>query len=121
VTSVAQEWSGHLGGLLDAAAVARHLDTTEGGAVELAGQGRLIRLHTSAGEVVFPGFSSAPACHRQPLWRRVAAAPVSPWTAASWCVAPDPNALDGTSPAEWVGDPDRLLQAADRAAARLQM
>jgi hypothetical protein len=32
-----------------------------------------------------------------------------------------PNALDGTSPAESVGDLDRLLQAADRAAARLQI
>jgi hypothetical protein len=45
---------------------------------------------------------------------------INPWSAASWFLTNHPE-LDDTDPVEWIrsgGDPDRLLTAAGRDAAR---
>lgn len=54
-------------------------------------------------------------------YQTIAAAAVTPWTALSWCVAPD-DALDGLSPVKWVRSgraPSRLATIARQDAARL--
>lgn len=54
-------------------------------------------------------------------YQTMAAAAVTPWTALSWCIAPD-EALDGLSPVKWVRagrDPARLATIARQDAARL--
>jgi hypothetical protein len=119
-------WESELGPLLGTADVRRLLGVSRQRVDELLRSRRLIALTDSARHRRYPAFQFH---DRQPLPPLIAAfwtladAALSPWTAASWCTAPDEDALDGLSPAAWARagrDPAHLARVARQDAARLQ-
>jgi len=125
LAAAGQAWEGELGPLLSTADVRGLLGVSRQRVDELLRSRRLIALPDSAGHRRYPAFQFHDG---QPLpalvsafWT-VADAAASPWSAASWCTAPDDDALDGRSPAEWAHagrDAADLDLVARRDAARL--
>lgn len=118
-------WENELGPLASSADVRQLLgDISRQRVDELLRARRLIGLRDHAGRRQFPLFQFADGQPVDPLiaaYWTVADGAANEWTAASWCVAPDP-ALQGASPAQWARarrDPDRLLAVARQDAARL--
>jgi hypothetical protein len=118
-------WENELGPLVSSADVRQLLgDVSRQRVDELLRARRLIGLRDRAGRRRFPLFQFVDG---QPIdalivaYWTVADGAANQWTAASWCVSPDP-ALQGTSPAQWAKarkDPERLLTVARQDAARL--
>jgi len=120
-----QVWEGELGPLLSTAHVRELLGGISRQRVdELARGHRLISLSDSSRRRWFPVFQFKDGRPVQSLvaaFSMIAEATESGWTAAAWCVAPDP-ALDGNSPAVWAKsgrDPARLEQVARQDRGRL--
>lgn len=125
LAAAATSWENELGPLLSSADVRRLLgDVSRQRVDELLRARRLIGLRDRAGRRQFPLFQfvdGEPAAPLIAAYWTVADRAASEWTAASWCVAPDP-ALQDASPAQWartLKDPDRLLAVARQDAARL--
>jgi hypothetical protein len=120
-----QAWENELGPLLSSAQVRELLgDVSRQRVDELLRARRLIGLRDQSGRRRFPAFQFRDGRPEQPLidafWT-IASSPVDEWTAASWCVSPDP-ALEERSPAQWARegrDRDRLARIARQDAARL--
>lgn len=117
-------WERELGPLLSGALVRELLGGVSRQRVdERLRAKQLIGLRERSGRWSYPLFQFDEGRPIEPLVEAfwiVAEGAVSDWTAASWCVAPDP-ALDGSSPLKWTrlgGDPERLLQIARQDAAR---
>jgi hypothetical protein len=118
-------WENEIGPLVSSADVRQLLgDVSRQRVDELLRARRLIGLRDRAGRRQFPLFQFADG---QPIEVLIAAywtlaeSAANDWTAASWCVAPDP-ALHGNSPVQWAKarkDPERLLTVARQDAARL--
>jgi hypothetical protein len=117
-------WSDHLGVLADGPTVRELLGGRSRQRLDqVVKAGEIIALDSSSGARCFPMFQFGPDGKPMPAlvraWATIAAE-VSPWTAASWCVAEHPE-LDGQTPAAWAahdGDPDRLQLVASRQADR---
>lgn len=120
-------WTNHLGPLLDAKQVQDLLRVDTRQAVsDLRARRRLLGLPKKSGRVVFPAFQFGDS------GRPFQALPqileifeertrVDPWTIASWFVTPQ-ALLAGMTPAQWLAkgeDPDLVVRAARRTAARL--
>lgn len=125
LAAAGQAWENELGPLLYSAQVRELLgDVSRQRVDELLRSRRLIGLLDSAGRRRFPTFQFHDGRPLQALvsaYWTVADAAVSEWTAASWCVAPDP-ALDQRSPLQWARDgrdDERLGQVARQDSARL--
>ena len=125
LAAAGEVWEQELGPLLTSGQVRELLgDVSRQRVDELLRNRRLIGLLDQSGRRRFPAFQFHDGRPQPPLaqafWT-LADAAVSPWTAASWCVADD-DQLDGYSPARWVReqrDPERLALVARRDAARL--
>jgi hypothetical protein len=121
----ADAWEGELGPLLSSAQVRELFGGVSRQRIgERLAARKLIALHDRAGRLQFPAFQfhdgRALDAVIAAFWV-LAGATASEWTAASWCVAPDPG-LDGLSPVAWARrgtDPERLEQVARQDAARL--
>jgi hypothetical protein len=120
-----QAWENELGPLLGTAEVRELLSISRQRVDELWRSRRLIALLDSAGRRQYPLFQFHDGRPLQPLiaafWT-VADVALSPWTAASWSVAADNDALEGMSPAEWAKagrDPTLLERVARQDASRL--
>jgi hypothetical protein len=117
-------WEDELGPLLTSAEAARLIGgVTRQRVSELLGAHRLIGLRDQNGRLHFPAFQFQDGKPLPALvdafWR--VAEHVGDWTAASWCVSSDQDALDGESPAQWVKsgrDPERLARVTRQDAAR---
>lgn len=125
LAAAAQAWEGELGPVLSSAQVRELLgDVSRQRVDELLRARRLIGLRDSAGRRQFPAFQFHDGRPLEPLaaaYWTLLDAPLSEWSAASWCVSPD-EALDGQTPAQWARDgrdPDRLARIARQDAARL--
>jgi hypothetical protein len=125
--AVANEvWENELGPLCSTAEIREMLGGVSRQRVdELWRHHRLISLLDSAGRRRFPLFQFGDGRPLESLvsafWT-LAAAPVNEWTAASWCVRPDAERLEGLSPVRWAAegrDPERLNRLAWRDAERL--
>jgi plasmid maintenance system antidote protein VapI len=125
LAAAGQAWENELGPLLGTADVRELLGVSRQRVDELLRSKRLIALPDSAGRRRYPAFQFHDG---QPLRSLIAAfwtiadAAISPWTAASWCTAPDEDALEGLSPVAWARgdrDADQLARAARQDAARL--
>jgi len=124
--AVASEaWENELGPLLSTAQVRELLGVSRQRVDELLRSKRLIALTDGASHRQYPAFQFHDG---KPLGSLVAAfwtiadEALSPWTAASWCVAPDDDALDGLSPVAWARgghDDEELSRVARQDAARL--
>lgn len=119
-------WGAHLGPLLDAKEVRRILGVGTRQAVsDLARRRRLLALRRRDGRVVYPAFQFGAHGRPHEALPRILAivAPhVDPWTIASWFRTPS-KLLGGASPARWLElgrDPERVLEAARRTAARMR-
>lgn len=118
-------WENELGPLLSGAQVRELLGGVSRQRVdELLRGHRLIGLREQSGRWRYPLFAFDDGRPIEPLiaafWI-VADAAASGWTAASWCVTPDP-ALNGRSALDWAragDDPERLLALARQDARRL--
>lgn len=118
-------WPEHLGPLFPTTMVRDLLGgVTRQRVNELWSAHRLIGLADHSGRRQFPAFQFRAG---RTLELLIAAfwivhdAGVGEWTAASWCVSPDP-ALDNDSPAVWIREgrsAERLLRVAHQDAARL--
>lgn len=124
VAASSTAWENELGPLLTSAQVRTLLHGVSRQWVsELVRDHRLITLSPRSGRIAFPAFQFDEG---QPLTALIEAfwtiaAEASPWTAASWCVAPD-DALDGRSPVEVARSGEgreRLVRIAALDAARL--
>jgi hypothetical protein len=124
LAAASQAWESELGPLLSTTDVRELLGVSRQRVDELLRSKRLIALLDSAGHRQYPAFQFHDG---QPLQSLVAAfwtvagAAISPWTAASWCSAPD-DALKGLSPAAWAHggrDAADLARVARQDAARL--
>lgn len=118
-------WENELGPLLSGAQVRELLGGVSRQRVdELLRGRRLIGLRERSGRWRYPLFAfddGRPVELLVDAFWIVADAAASGWTAASWCVTPDP-ALDGRSALQWArdgGDPERLLAVARQDARRL--
>jgi hypothetical protein len=117
-------WENELGPLLSTAQARELLGGVSRQRVdELLRGRRLIGLRESSGRWSYPLFQFDDGRTLDPLiaafWIVVDGG-LDAWSAASWCVAPDP-ALQGSSPREWVRqgkDPERLVTIARQDAAR---
>ncbi len=125
LTAAAQAWEGELGPLLSTPDTRRLLGVSRQRVDELLRTRRLISLPDSAGHRRYPAFQFGDG---RPLATLIAAywtladASISPWSAAAWCVAPDPDALEGLSPLHWTlqeHDQRTLARVARQDAARL--
>ena len=127
VAAAESVWTGHLGPLLDSKQVQDLLGVETRQAVsDLRARHRLLGLHKENGRVVYPAFQfgdtgrpfeSLP--HVLEVFEKGARA--DPWSIASWFVTPK-ALLGGITPVEWLAkneDPDLLVKAARRTAARL--
>ncbi len=120
-----QTWDSDLGPMFSDNQVRDLLPVTGAPDVaDLVHDRRIIAIHDKGGSERFPAFQFINGQPSVPLanafWTLVDA-PVSEWTAASWCIAPD-DALAGKSPVRWVReghDPERLVVVAKHDAARL--
>jgi hypothetical protein len=117
-------WENELGPLLSTAQVRVLLGGVSRQRVnELLRARRLIGMLDSSGRRQFPLFQFHDGRVLETLiaaYSMVADGGLDEWSAASWCVAPDP-ALEGSSPLTWSrdgNDTDRLLQIARQDAAR---
>jgi hypothetical protein len=117
-------WERELGPLLSSAQVRALLgDVSRQRVDELLRARRLIGMSDRSGRRRYPLFQFFDGRASETLvaaYWTVADGGADEWTAASWCVAPDP-ALDGRSPLQWSQageDPQRLLQIARQDAAR---
>jgi hypothetical protein len=118
-------WSAAVGHLLSRDDVLEKRDITPEALAELVDSGRVITLTTRDGSTRFPEFQFFEGA---PLGSLVTAhrimvddGHVSPWSAASWLMAPHPE-LDDLSPAQWAHDQrgeEQLVTTAKRDAARL--
>jgi hypothetical protein len=119
-------WGRHLGPLFDVEQVKAVLAVGSRQAVsDLAKRGRLLALDASGGRKLYPAFQFGPDGRPYPELARVLAAFLgaieTPYTLASWLVSPQ-DLLEGETPAAWMRsrrDPERLQEAARRAAAPL--
>ncbi|HYG61244.1 MAG TPA: hypothetical protein VEL74_01575 [Thermoanaerobaculia bacterium] len=119
-------WGKALGPLYDVEQVKALLEVSSRQAVsDLAKRGRLLALEASGGRKLYPAFQFGPDGRPYPEIVRVleafAGAVESFYTIASWFVTPQ-DLLDGETGAAWMRsrrDPERLLEAARRAAAPL--
>jgi hypothetical protein len=119
-------WGRHLGPLFDVEQVKAVLAVGSRQAVsDLAKRGRLLALDASGGRKLYPAFQFGPEGRPCPELARVLAAfegaVETPYTVASWLVSPQ-DLLEGETPAAWMRarrDPERLHEAARRAAAAL--
>jgi hypothetical protein len=117
-------WENELGPLLTSSQVRELLGNVSRQRVdELLRSRRLIGMSDRSGRRRFPLFQfrdGRPAETLIAAYWTVADGGADEWTAASWCVAPDP-ALDGSSPLQWSkadGDAELLLRVARQDAAR---
>jgi hypothetical protein len=126
LTAAAHAWESELGPLLSTPDTRLLLGVSRQRVDELLRTRRLISLPDSAGHRRYPAFQFHDG---RPLERLIDAywtladASISPWSAAAWCVAPDPEALEGLSPLQWVReqrDPDTIARVARQDAARLE-
>jgi len=120
-------WTKHLGPLLEAKQVKELLGVGTRQAVsDLRSRGRLLGLRRQDGRVVYPAFQFGPggrpfSALPQVLELMGDRAALDAWTVASWFVSPQ-TLLDGATPADWLHrkrDPERVVRAARRTAARL--
>lgn len=119
-------WRRHLGPLLTTGEVAALLGVGSRQAVnDRVRRRRILAVPTGDRELAYPSFQFSDSGEPYPAVARVleamAPAGLSPHTEASWFVTGQP-ALDGATPAAWMlagGDPDVLVTAARRSAARL--
>lgn len=121
-----QAWRQRLGDLLETADVTKLLGVSRQRVSKLAAEHRLVAL-PQKGRVRFPAWQFV--LQRRDARERLArahavlveAGRLSPWSAASWCVADHPE-LEGHDPVSWLQDGrdgDILLEVAARDAARL--
>lgn len=117
-------WENELGPLLTSAQVRELLGQVSRQRVdELLRSRRLIGMSDRSGRRRFPLFQfrdGRPAEALVAAYWTVADGGADEWTAASWCVAPDP-ALEGSSPVQWSQadrDAELLLRVARQDAAR---
>jgi hypothetical protein len=117
-------WENELGPLLTSAQVRELLGHVSRQRVdELLRSRRLIGMSDRSGRRRFPLFQfrdGRPAETLVAAYWTVADGGADEWTAASWCVAPDP-ALEGSSPVQWSQadrDAELLLRVARQDAAR---
>jgi hypothetical protein len=117
-------WENELGPLLTSAQVRELLGSVSRQRVdELLRSRRLIGMSDRSGRRRFPLFQFRDGRPIETLvaaYWTVVAGDADEWTAASWCVAPDP-ALDGSSPVQWSkadSDAELLLRVARQDAAR---
>jgi hypothetical protein len=126
LAAAGQAWENELGPSLSSAQVRELLgDVSRQRVDELLRARRLIGLRDASGRRRFPVFQfredGRPLDALVAAYWTLAAAAISDWTAASWCVATD-DALDGRSPLAWARegrDPERLAHVAAQDAARL--
>ncbi|MGQ0670241.1 MAG: hypothetical protein ACT4PO_11315 [Actinomycetota bacterium] len=120
-------WTKHLGPLLDARQVQDLLGVDTRQAVsDLRARRRMLGLPKESGRVVYPAFQFGDSGRPFELLPQVLEvfeerAHVDPWTIASWFVTPQAF-LARMTPAEWLAkgeDPDLVVRAARRTAARL--
>lgn len=117
-------WKAHLGGeLWTSAGVAEHLDVSRQRVSERVRKGTLIALRAEDGRLSYPAwqFRGVDGTILDPLVKAhaIVAETGSDWSAASWCLADNPE-LEGVSPAIWATerrDEARLLLVAQRDAA----
>ena len=119
-----QVWRRHLGPLLTSGDLQKLGGRSRQAVHELVARRRLLALPSRGGNL-FPPFQVDRRGRPRPGLAEVLAAfegaVESPYTVASWFETPQPL-LDERTPAEWLvagDDPERLLQAARRAAAQL--
>ncbi len=98
---------------------------TRQGVHDLLKRGRLLALEAQSGQWVYPSFQfnerGRPHAVMTEVLAHFAGADVSPHTIASWFTSPQ-ALLDGNTPAVWLkrgGEPERVVEAARRSAARL--
>ncbi len=119
-------WGRHLGPMLDAEQAKTLLGVASRQAVsDLAKRGRLLALDAAGGRKLYPAFQfgqdGRPYRELAQVLPLFAGVVETPYTTASWLVSPN-RLLENDTPAAWMragGEPDRLLEAARRAAARL--
>ena len=119
-------WGRHLGPLFDLEQAKAVLAVGSRQAVfDLAKRGRLLALDAAGGRKLYPAFQFGPDGRPYPELAPVLAAfsgaIETPYTLASWLVSPQ-DLLEGETPAAWMRsrrDPERLQEAARRAAAAL--
>jgi len=120
-------WRKHLGPFFDAKQVQELLGVGTRQAVnDLRARRRLLGLPKGGGRVVYPAFQFGDSGRPFDALPEVldafeARAQVNPWTIASWFVTPQ-ALLERMTPAEWLAkreDPDLVVRAARRSAARL--
>lgn len=124
LATASQAWESELGPLLSTTDVRELLGVSRQRIDELLRSKRLIALLDSTSHRRYPAFQFHDG---QPLPSLIAAfwmiagAAISPWTAASWCTAPD-DALNGLSPVAWARgkrDAAHLTRVARQDAGRL--
>lgn len=117
-------WRAALGDLLTVAEAAALLRRDPDGVGHDVAQGVLLGLPTVDGTTVLPAWQFV---HGRPLPRLrelievLAPVCVTPYTVASWFVAPQPL-LEGRTPAEWLAEarnPELAVEAARRQASKL--
>jgi len=124
LATAGQAWENELGPLLSTTDVRELLGVSRQRVDELLRSQRLVALSDSAGHRRYPTFQfqdGRPLPSLVAAFWTLAAAAVSPWSAASWCTAPD-DALEGLSPVVWArGERDaaHLARVAHRDATRL--
>lgn len=120
-----QVWRRHLGPLLTSGDLQKLGGRSRQAVHELVARRRLLALPSRGGNL-FPPFQvdrrGRPRSGIAEVLAAFEGAVESPYTVASWFETPQPL-LDERTPAEWLvagDDPERLLQAARRAAAQLR-
>lgn len=125
LAAASQAWENELGPLVGTAEVRALLGVSRQRVDELLRARRLIALPGHAAHRQYPLFQFHDG---RPLTSLIAAfwtladTAASPWTAAAWCTAPDPDGLQGLSPAQWASngrDDADLARIARQDAARL--
>ncbi len=117
-------WRANLGGeLWSSSDVAKHLGVSRQRVSERVRKGTLLALRAEDGRLSYPAwqFRGADGAILAPLVKAhaIVAETGSDWSAASWCVADNPE-LEDVSPAAWAAesrDDERLLLVARRDAA----
>jgi hypothetical protein len=126
LTAAGHAWESELGPLLSTPDTRRLLGVSRQRVDELLRTGRLISLPDTAGHRRYPAFQFRDGRPLAPLiaaYWTLADAAISPWSAAAWCVAPDPDALQGLSPLKWAleeREESILARVARQDAARLE-
>ena len=118
-------WRAYLDPVLDAEAVGKYLGLASVGDVQaLVGQNKLLAVPAASG-FLYPAFQFR-AGKTDPTISRVVGilgrVVVTPYTIATWLKGAKPDLLEGKTPLEWLesgGDPNRVVAAAELAAARL--